>query len=81
MSKVFIDTNILVYSMDQFDPAKQQKCRSILKTVSTDLSGVVSTQVLQEFYVAATRAVNNHILDKGQERRIARRSYRWYERI
>jgi predicted nucleic acid-binding protein len=55
MSKVFIDTNILVYSMDEFDPAKREKCRLLLESATKDFRGVISTQVMQEFYVAATR--------------------------
>jgi predicted nucleic acid-binding protein len=55
MSKVFLDTNLLVYTMDSYDTEKKQQCRSLLKTVTRDMQGVISTQVMQEFYVAATR--------------------------
>ena len=55
MSKIFIDTNILVYGLDSYNPNKQEKCRSLLRTLADDLRGVISTQVMQEFYVAATR--------------------------
>jgi len=54
MSKIFIDTNILVYSLDQANPQKQMKARTLLKTARTSRTGVLSTQVLQEFYVVAT---------------------------
>jgi len=54
MSKVFIDTNILVYCMDEFDKKKQAACRALLKSLSNDMQGVISTQVMQEFYVVAT---------------------------
>ncbi len=55
MSKIFIDTNILVYSLDRFDPVKRKKCRSLLKLLIGDLHGVISTQVMQEFYVTTTK--------------------------
>jgi predicted nucleic acid-binding protein len=55
MSKVFVDTNILLYSMDKHDLQKMKKSRSILKKLKKDMHGVLSTQVLQEFYVAATQ--------------------------
>ena len=55
MSKVFVDTNILVYSMDKHDLQKMKKSRSILKKLKKDMHGVISTQVLQEFYVVATQ--------------------------
>jgi predicted nucleic acid-binding protein len=54
MSKVFLDTNILVYSMDKADSGKQKKCRNCIEKLSQENNGVISTQVMQEFYVAAT---------------------------
>lgn len=53
--KVFIDTNLLVYSMDQNYPDKNEKSREILRRIRDQYLGVVSTQVMQEFHVAATR--------------------------
>jgi len=55
MSKIFVDTNILIYSMDEFDPVRQEMCRAVLKSLSNNLHGVTSTQVMQEFYVTATK--------------------------
>jgi predicted nucleic acid-binding protein len=55
MSKIFIDTNILVYGMDRHTPEKRDKCRSLLKKVANEFTGVISTQVMQEFYVASTQ--------------------------
>jgi len=54
MSKVFLDTNILVYSIDQSDGGKLEKSRKLIKSLTGESSGVISTQVMQEFYVAAT---------------------------
>ena len=33
MAKIFIDTNILIYCMDQFDPEKRQRCRALLNNI------------------------------------------------
>jgi predicted nucleic acid-binding protein len=55
MSKIFIDTNLLVYALDKHSPEKQTKCRNLLKSIATDFDAVISTQVMQEFYVAATK--------------------------
>lgn len=55
MSKVFIDTNILVYALDRFNEAKQKRCRDLLRGLNTVGRGVISTQVMQEFYVTATK--------------------------
>jgi predicted nucleic acid-binding protein len=52
---MFIDTNILVYCMDNHAKAKQKTCRQLLKNLETEGRGVISTQVLQEFYVTATK--------------------------
>lgn len=54
MPKVFLDTNILVYSLDQSDAGKREKCRGLIKSLIGENSAVISTQVMQEFYAAAT---------------------------
>ena len=53
--KVFIDTNVFVYLFDKSAPAKQAKARHILETEGAPGHIVLSTQVLQEFYVSVTR--------------------------
>lgn len=55
MSKIFIDTNILVYCIDRHDLAKQKASRLLLQTLGNDHSGVISTQVMQEFFVVGTK--------------------------
>lgn len=55
MAKVFVDTNILIYSLDQSNPGRQKKARSCLEQMQNEEEGVISTQVMQEFYVAATK--------------------------
>jgi predicted nucleic acid-binding protein len=53
--RVFIDTNVIVYADDLDAGAKRERAREVLQQVLIDGNGVVSTQVLQEFFVAATR--------------------------
>jgi predicted nucleic acid-binding protein len=53
-SKVFIDANVLVYAMDHRFPDKRERAADALRSVQDRGGGVVSTQVLQECYVAAT---------------------------
>jgi predicted nucleic acid-binding protein len=62
MPKIFIDTNLLVYSIDQHNPVKMQKCRDLLKTLTGDHKGVISTQVMQEFFVATTKKMGAEAL-------------------
>lgn len=44
-----LDTNVLVYRMDQTDPAKQRRAREVLAAVVRGASGSVSAQVLAEY--------------------------------
>lgn len=55
MSKVFLDTNVLVYASDMDQPKKRDAARALLRQCSADVPPCISTQVVQEFYVAATR--------------------------
>jgi len=54
VAKSFLDTNILVYQLDSRDQDKQRKCRRLMKVLAESHEAVISTQVLQEFYVACT---------------------------
>ncbi len=53
--RCFVDTNVLVYLFDCDEPEKQSIAQHLLERVTTDTDLVVSTQVLQEFYVTVTR--------------------------
>jgi len=44
--------------MDSSDRTKQKRARALLKEAGERHLGVISTQVMQEFYVAATRKLN-----------------------
>lgn len=50
-AKVFVDTNILVYAHDRGAARKHELAKSVIKELWQTRAGVVSTQVLQEFYV------------------------------
>jgi predicted nucleic acid-binding protein len=52
--KRFLDTNVLVYSISS-DPSERTKCE-IAQRVLLERDNALSVQVLQEFYVQATRA-------------------------
>ena len=53
--KPFLDTNILVYAFDSADPRKQRSAWDILEGRVFDDQPVISTQVIQEFYVTVVR--------------------------
>jgi predicted nucleic acid-binding protein len=51
----FFDTNVLVYSVDGTQPAKQSIAQHLLREAIADTSLVLSTQVMQEFYDVVRR--------------------------
>ena len=53
--RTFVDTNVLLYAHDASEIEKQPIARALLEELWADRAGAVSTQVLQEFYVVATR--------------------------
>jgi predicted nucleic acid-binding protein len=52
---VFVDTNVLIYYLDEANPKKFQASRLWLAELWKSRQGRVSFQVLQEFYSTATR--------------------------
>jgi predicted nucleic acid-binding protein len=66
-AKIFFDTNILVYAFDNHDPTKQQKARELINTHGSTGAMVLSTQVLQEFYVVVTGKLKTPISPKDAE--------------
>ncbi len=51
----FLDTNILVYALDQSAPAKQHYATQLVRDALESGRGVISTQVVQEFLNTARR--------------------------
>ena len=55
--KTFVDTNILIYAHDVDAEAKHDVAKSVLRELWSRRTGVLSVQVLQEFYVNVTRKI------------------------
>src|ERR1700759_2813714 len=53
--RFFLDSNILIYSFDGIHPAKAQRAEELVTEALTTNSGVVSYQVVQEFFNFAFR--------------------------
>ena len=51
----FLDTNVLVYADDVRDPRKRDRARELIRALMRNRQGVLSLQVLQEYFAAATR--------------------------
>jgi predicted nucleic acid-binding protein len=62
----FFDTNVLVYADDKASPAKQRRAIELVTQHRRGRSGVVSLQVLQEYFVTVTRKLG---LDPSVARR------------
>jgi predicted nucleic acid-binding protein len=54
-AKVFVDTNVLVYTRDASEPEKQQQAMAWMRYLWALQTGRLSFQVLQEFYVTVTQ--------------------------
>ena len=53
--RVFVDTNVLVYSRDARNAPKQQRAREWMEFLWDNKRGRLSRQVLQEYYETVTR--------------------------
>jgi predicted nucleic acid-binding protein len=51
----FFDTNVLIYTDDHDAPGKQTRALGLVEQARREGSGALSTQVLQEYFVAATQ--------------------------
>ena len=54
-ARSFFDTNVLVYADDKASPAKQRRAIDLVTEHRRARTGVVSLQVLQEYFVTVTR--------------------------
>jgi predicted nucleic acid-binding protein len=63
----FVDTNVLVYAHDRSETRRQPLAQALLEGLWASRTGALSTQILQEFYLVATRK-----FDPPMSRRAAR---------
>jgi len=74
---VFVDTNVLVYDRDERDPAKHRRARAWMSALwQRPGLGVVSSQVLTEFYWTVTRKLRPG-LNPDRSRRYLRTLLAW----
>jgi len=70
----FLDTNVLVYTDDESSPEKKRRALELFAMLRRRRRGVLSTQVLQEYFVTATRKL-------GIEVEVARRKTEIFGRL
>ena len=68
-ARSFFDSNVLVYADDKAAPAKQRRALELVAEHRRAGTGVVSLQVLQEYFVTVTRklGVDAHIVRRKVE--------------
>ena len=76
--KVFVDSNILIYAHDKDAGTKQRQAAERLKKLWDTQLGLLSTQVLQEFYVNVTRKIKKP-LRSDLAREVVRNYGLWVE--
>jgi predicted nucleic acid-binding protein len=54
IARIFVDTNVFVYSIDQAQTQKRRVARDLLTYLAEKNVAVYSTQVVQEFYYTMT---------------------------
>jgi len=74
--KCFVDTNILVYAHDHSAGAKCEKALLLTAELWDSGTGVLSTQVLQELYIALRRKVSSP-LSVSETEQILRDYFAW----
>jgi predicted nucleic acid-binding protein len=72
---VFVDTSVLLASEDGARPAERQQVLAWLQPLWAERTGRLSTQVLQDFYLTATRL--NPPMPQGDARAEVRRYQHW----
>jgi predicted nucleic acid-binding protein len=55
--RVFVDTNVLIYAHDLDAGLKHDRAAAIIADLWEKENGIISVQVLQEFYVNVTRKI------------------------
>jgi predicted nucleic acid-binding protein len=56
-ARFFLDSNIFIYSFDVASPAKAQRSLELIREAATTRQGIVSFQVVQEFFHFALRRI------------------------
>jgi predicted nucleic acid-binding protein len=57
-ARSFFDTNVLIYADDKATPAKQRRALELIAEHRRARTGVLSMQVLQEYFVTVTRKLH-----------------------
>jgi predicted nucleic acid-binding protein len=65
--KYFLDTNVIVYSVDLTSPLKRKRARELVTDGTTNKLGVISYQVVQEFVNVSIRKFQSAVAQTDLE--------------
>src|SRR5512144_1677700 len=68
VDRTFVDTNVFVYAVDRHAARKRARAQTLLLTLGSSI--VLSTQVLQEFFVTVTRKLPVPLSSEDAEQRV-----------
>ncbi|MCH8992302.1 MAG: PIN domain-containing protein [Acidobacteria bacterium] len=74
--RVFVDSNVLIYAHDLDARDKHLRAVEVVRGLWENRNGILSTQVLQEFYVNVTRKIPEP-LPRSKAREVARNYSLW----
>jgi predicted nucleic acid-binding protein len=63
----FLDTNVLVYAFDEGEPEKREVARRLVDEHLIEGDGILSVQVLREFYSATRKLAHPLPIEKAVE--------------
>lgn len=63
----FFDTNVLVYAFDEGEPEKREVARALIEEHLIEGDGMLSVQVLREFYSATRKPTHPLPIEKAVE--------------
>jgi predicted nucleic acid-binding protein len=67
--RFLIDSNILVYAYDRSEPEKQERALEVLDRLATLRQGVLTSQVMAEFFVVTTQRLSKPLtMEEAYER-------------
>ncbi len=75
--RILVDTNILLYAYDRGQPAKQPQALAVLDGLVANGLGALTSQVLAEFFVNATKKLQPPLTTKEAYARIQNYLLSW----
>lgn len=76
-NRVLVDTNVLIYAYDRSEPEKQNRALQVLDRLATSGFGVLTAQVLAEFFVAVTRRIPAPLSTRQAYERLQNHVHSW----